>query len=92
MVQTLNESVQERVAAWIEDRLAPGTPVAVLGLAYKANTPLVDESPSLKIRLHQQRDLGAQLDRAQPAVARVRKTFARGRSKYMSSEPMRRPR
>lgn len=49
LVQELNEAVQERIAARIEANLEPGAAVAVLGLAYKPNTPLVDESPSLEI-------------------------------------------
>lgn len=48
-VHALNQRVEARIARQVAEAVAPGATVAVLGLAYKPNTPLIDESPSLAI-------------------------------------------
>jgi UDPglucose 6-dehydrogenase len=48
-VHALNQRVEARVAQQVAEAVTPGATVAVLGLAYKPNTPLIDESPGLAI-------------------------------------------
>ncbi len=39
----------ERLRGWLEENLEPGSPVAILGLAYRPDTPLVEESQALQL-------------------------------------------
>lgn len=39
----------ERLRKWISGEISPGTTVAVLGLAYRPDTPLVEESQALQL-------------------------------------------
>jgi UDPglucose 6-dehydrogenase len=47
-----NRAVVERLAQAVEEHLAPGSTVAVLGLAYKPNTNVVQESQGLRLADH----------------------------------------
>ncbi|MFN3975427.1 MAG: UDP-glucose dehydrogenase family protein, partial [Dehalococcoidia bacterium] len=48
----INRTVAQRVAQRVEALLPPGGTVAVLGLAYKPDTPVAEESQGLQIALH----------------------------------------
>src|SRR5207302_892476 len=52
----------ERVANFVLGQLSAGSTqrVSILGLAYKANTPVVDESPAIQI-IHRLLDKGADI-------------------------------
>ena len=69
-VATVNDSVPDRIASRLRDAVAPGGDVALFGIAYKPNTPIVEESQGLilakrliqqgyAVRLHDPLALGA---------------------------------
>jgi UDPglucose 6-dehydrogenase len=46
---TINAAQTERLARIVRSRLTPGSVVGILGLAYKADTAVLDESPGLAL-------------------------------------------